>query len=124
MVRECVACGCVFRGMAPASDAAKKIPWVCGPGEERIGAPSVGLSLGGLHACRAHLRFTRQAQAIAAGNCFARAETCDMRIGSGRPEGSSEGFPFFGLDKGVHLSVHIHAEQLLYSADFQCVSAE
>ena len=77
--RDRVACGCVFGGMAPASDAgkpmrARRSPGLATQGEERIGAPSAGLSLGRLHACRAHLRFTRHCQAIAAGSLFTRAE--------------------------------------------------
>jgi hypothetical protein len=43
---------------------ANKIPLGSWPrGRSAIGAPSVGLSLGGLRARRAHLRFTRQSQA-------------------------------------------------------------
>src|SRR5580692_7977109 len=48
--------------MAPASDGAKKPLglWPRGQTPSAIGAPSAGLSLGGLRARRAHLRFTRR----------------------------------------------------------------
>src|SRR5271167_3316235 len=37
------------------------------PGRSTIGTPSAGLSLGGLHACRARLRFARQQEVSTAG---------------------------------------------------------
>jgi hypothetical protein len=63
--------------------AEEEIPWVCGPGEERIGAPSAGLSLGGLHACRAHLRFTRHLSAYRSRPRVRKVRDHSMWFGSG-----------------------------------------
>ena len=55
-------CRCVFGGMARVSDGRQRPPGSAGePGStDAIGAPSAGLSLGGLRARRARLRFTRR----------------------------------------------------------------
>jgi hypothetical protein len=57
-----------FRGMASG------VRWwqkgslgILAQGASAIGAPSAGLSLGGLHACRARLRFTRRIKASTRG---------------------------------------------------------
>ena len=75
-------------------------------GAGTIGAPSTGLSLGGLHACRARLRFTRQLQDIAEASAPARARQ-EREAGprQGRPDGCSKELRFFGLDNGVHRTV-------------------
>lgn len=54
---------CVFQGITPASDGLEEVPLNARlQGEAAIGAPSTGLSLGGLLASRARFRFTRLAE--------------------------------------------------------------
>ena len=50
---------CVFGGMAPVSDGEKRLLDRNDPGADAIGVPSARLSLSGLLASRARLRFTR-----------------------------------------------------------------
>jgi hypothetical protein len=80
-----------------------------------LGTPSPGLSLGGLRARRARLRFTRGGEAIAEsknkqGQVSGNRESVIQARTSGR--NSSEGLPFFGLDNGVHCKGFDLAEQL------------
>lgn len=72
---------------------AKGLPEHEAPEASTIGAPSAGLSLGGLHACRARLRFARHHQVIAGPSRSASARQsekqprhgCHARIGRQNP---------------------------------------
>jgi hypothetical protein len=104
--------GCVLGGMAPASDGVKGPPWALWPkGRGGIGAPSAGLSLGGLLASRAHLRFTRRERftATRAGKQGQPTQQGEQRKGHGQKGRTrcSEGSLVFCLDNGVHLRGHI-----------------
>jgi reverse transcriptase-like protein len=87
-----------------------KRPWAAPPrGRRTIGAPSAGLSLGGLRARRARLRFARPQRCTATSP--ARQEQAARRVNPWMCHGHegrtrcSEGSLVFCLDKGVHFTL-------------------
>ena len=85
-------------------------PWAMQPrGHSAIGAPSAELSLGGLLASRAHLRFTRRpgCTATAAGKQEQAAQQDNQQTCHGHEgwTGCSEGSLVFCLYNGVHLTI-------------------
>src|SRR5262249_20710351 len=105
----------VCQGMAPVSERGNGPQagrWLAWGQRWPFGAPSAGLSLGGLLASRAHLRFTRRGACTATtiGEQGQAVQHARLRMcyGYDGRTGQSEGSHGFGLDNGVHLSFLFH----------------
>src|SRR5262249_29146095 len=104
----------VCQGMGPVSERGNGPQagrWLAWGQRWPFGAPSAGLSLGGLLASRAHLRFTRRGACTATtiGEQGQAVQHARLRMcyGYDGRTGQSEGSHGFGLDNGVHLKVRV-----------------